>query len=83
MNPYKEETYSDGIAYMRDNTTNRNILTENGFIGEEFHLGNTTYIEVNLIMKIWRGTPDFQWLYRNPPPLKTIDEIYESIINIK
>jgi len=81
INAFKPETYPAGIAYMRDTAANRDSLTANGFFGGEFHLGNTAYIEVYLNSKKWFGTPDFQWLYRNSPPIKTIEEIKELYSN--
>jgi len=79
IQPYEQEIYPDHIKYVIRSPYVDNKLTS--LLGNSILSKMTThYIKVDLIDKTWYPSPDFAWLYRNQPPLTTIEEI-ERLLN--
>lgn len=75
MGFYKEEVFSKHIKYVEDTVNNRLKLTE--LYGDNLmgRLPYSSYIEINIQKKSWRICFDFEWLYRDVPPLIKIEEL--------
>jgi hypothetical protein len=75
---YTKEVFPKNIVYIKDTPENRIRLKE--FLGEpRVSIGETAYIEIDTDKETWYGTPDFQWLYRDAPPLHSIEEIRKLV----
>lgn len=79
---YKEEIFPKNIRFLIDDECdiNRQQLTE--IFGDiklhpVFHKGHS-YLEVDLEKKTWRTCMDFEWLYRNTPPITTIEQMEKN-----
>ena len=71
---YPKVEYPKHLIYIKDDKFNRDFMYE--LMGEPFiDLGNDCYIEINLNDKTYSYTPEFQLLYRDPPPLATLDSV--------
>ena len=75
MAPYPVETYPENVKYVLDTPYNRSILTNKYGESRLGIINNQTYLEINVKDQTWRPTFDFQWLYRNPPPLIILEEL--------
>lgn len=75
---YKKEVFPDNILFMKDTPANRDLIKE--LLGEAaYSLGNTAFIKIDTEKKDWIGCPDFEWLYRDSPPLHSIEEIKSKL----
>jgi len=84
MDVYEEEMCPDYIKYVINTYENREkliMLCKDIF---DIYLTDNIlyckYIEINFIMKYVSLSPDFNWLYRNTPPLITIEELIINLI---
>jgi hypothetical protein len=77
--PFRVEKFPDNILYVKDTDENRRKLTEKLGKTRIADLWDYSYIEINKDTKEWRTCFSFEWLYRNPPPLKTINEVMGEI----
>lgn len=78
--PYTKETFQDHIKYISDTNENREILS-NRFGKPTFQFDSYTYIEIDLLNKTWRSCLGYEWLYRNTPPLTSIDDLLTLELN--
>jgi len=77
MNPYSEETYPENVKYVHDTPENRKLMSK--LYGNPiFTVSNYSYIRFNTLEKTWRTSFDIEWLYRNPPPVVEICEIFKD-----
>ena len=71
---YIQETFPEHIKYVQDTPENRERLGEK--LGpEKIYSKDITYLEVDLNKKSWRVCFAYEWLYRNPPPLTSINNL--------
>lgn len=77
--PFSVEKFPENIIYIKDTDENRRKLAEKLGNHKFADLWDYSYIEINKNTKEWRTCFSFEWLYRNPPPLKTINEALKEI----
>ena len=65
---YQKEKFPEHICLIKDTNENRTFL-ENELGKPKFISDNYSYIEINLQENTWRTCLDYEWLYRNMPPL--------------
>jgi len=77
MGTYPDEVYQEHIKYVLDTPENRKVMTK--LYGKNlFSHMCFSYIRFNTINKTWRSSFDIEWLYRNPPPVVEICEIFKE-----
>jgi hypothetical protein len=70
---YQKEIFPEHIKFVKDTNENRRLLEEK--LGKtKFLFGDYSYIEINTKDNTWRNCMDFEWLYRDTPPLISIEE---------
>jgi len=79
MKPYRKEKFPENLIYIKDTDENRRKLTEKLGRSRIADLWDYSYIEINKNTKKWRTCYTFEWLYRNQPTLKTLNEALEII----
>lgn len=72
--PYNTEFFSSNIKHIKDTVQNR-VLLENMLGKGDVWDHQYSYIKINIEDKTWMTSFDFEWLYRNQPPLITIEEL--------
>lgn len=76
---YTKEVFPPYLLFLKDTQENRIALTI--LLGIPItDLGKTAYIRVNTKTKEWFCTMDVEWLYRNQPPLSTVEDIKRKLI---
>jgi hypothetical protein len=79
MNLYTHEVYPENIKYIKDSLEIRKILKLNfgdtRFDDSKFGRPQLSYIKFDMTDNTWKTSFDFEWLYRNSPPLTSIEEI--------
>lgn len=78
-----ESKYPDNTYYIIDTKYNRELLEGNmGKADCIFpnHPDWNTYLVIDLNEKTWRNSPSFEWLYRNQPPLSTIEFVLTKLL---
>ena len=74
---YQKEIFPEQIKFVKDTNENRKLLEEK--LGKcKFLFDNYSYIEINTKDNTWRTCMDFEWLYRDTPPLISIEEFINS-----
>jgi hypothetical protein len=81
MNVYKEEEFPYNVFYVYATDSNLRILTRT--LGKNYSLVSRAYVEVDTNQMTWRHTQDYEWLYRNQPPVSEIVEVLKCIRNNK
>lgn len=71
---YKKENFPEHIKFVKDTNEHRKLL-ESKLGKPKFIFDNYSYIEINLQENSWRTCLDFEWLYRDKPPLISIEEL--------
>jgi hypothetical protein len=70
---YTNENFPEHIKFVKDTIENReklkSLLGEPALMFDDF-----VYIQINIEDNTWRTTFSYEWLYRNQPPLLTLDE---------
>lgn len=76
QHPYREEVYSPHILYVKSNDKNLedldNIKSLKGF---QIYGISKSYIEVDIEKLTWRTCFEYEFLYRNIPPINTVEDI--------
>lgn len=71
---YQKEIFPEYIKFIKDTNEHRSLLESN--LGKaKFLFDNYSYIEINLRENNWRTCLDYEWLYRDEPPLISIEEL--------
>lgn len=77
---YKKEVLPEHIKFVENTTLYRDFL-ESKLGKPKIDLGGHSYIEINLNENSWRVCLDFEWLYRDKPPLISMEELGNVIFN--
>lgn len=72
--PYIQEIFPDNLKYLKDTQNNR-VLVGNILGKASLEYVDISYIEIDLNDNSWRTCFNFEWLYRNTPPLITVEEL--------
>jgi hypothetical protein len=70
-----KEIFPEHIMFVKNTYENRRILENK--LGKPKFIFDNSYIEINLKENTWRTCLDFEWLYRDKPPLSKIEDIIE------
>ena len=71
---YSKETFPENIVYILDSAENRIYLI--AILGSAtMFLGESAYIMIDTETGEWSPRPLFEWLYRDAPPLHSIEEV--------
>jgi hypothetical protein len=71
---YSKEIFPENIIYISDTPQNRAAIKE--ILGDvDYFLGGAAYIMVDVETCEWSPRPLFEWLYRDAPPLHSIEEV--------
>ena len=78
--PHTEEVYPRETLYIKDTIENRTLLSlrYGNQPCPDIFLHQYSYIKFNIIEGTWTSSFDFEWLYRNTPPLTPIEEIIKE-----
>lgn len=77
MNVHKEEVFPSNVFYVYVTVSNLEIL--NRTLGKNYSLVSRSYVEIDTDRMTWRHTQDYEWLYRNQPPVSEIGEVLKRI----
>lgn len=75
MNIYPPIEYPSHIKYVLNTTDNIIYLISICVKSNFSFINNGTYIQVDLKSNTFYISPDYNWLYCDPPPLIEVDEI--------
>lgn len=72
---YVKEFFPANKVYIKDTDENRRKMSEKYGVHKFGDLWDYSYIELDTDTNEWRTCFSFEWLYRNSPPLKDINEV--------
>lgn len=75
LDRYVKEVFPDNKVYIKDTDENRRIMTQKYGINKLGDLWDYSYIELDTDTNEWRTCLSFEWLYRNQPSLKNINDL--------
>ena len=78
--PYRIETFPEHLKYLIRTPRTESKLIEL-FGKSPLSSMQSYYIEVDLKRRTWNPSFDYCWLYRNQPPISTVEEIKQLLNN--